>query len=209
MKRISEYRDYQELLIDLKKKYGIPEYPYFWDDRTYTPESRIKRGKEGLYLHHDKEDTYPQLSVARVNILNNYPFECHLPKNLTYANALEHLMLHILITLKDEGKGYPEVGINGLMIYMLPQINTYLAKSYQFKKEWLRKAMSIFDDEDTKEEYYRCLEYFLENYHGHRTEDHNFILRVLSPDFLVDNNMELFYAYNEPVYQRFKKYRKR
>ncbi len=29
MKKIYEYTNYEELLRDLKEKYGIPQYPYF------------------------------------------------------------------------------------------------------------------------------------------------------------------------------------
>ena len=101
MKKIYEYTNYEELLRDLKEKYGIPQYPYFKNDINYSMETRIKRGKEGLFLHHDREDTVIQLSVVDYNIMYDYPFEYHMPENLTYANYIEHLMLHVLISCSN------------------------------------------------------------------------------------------------------------
>lgn len=203
MKKISEYRDYSELLLELKKKYGIPKYPYFKNKENYTQENRIKRGKEGLYIHHDREDTYPQLSVKNVNIIYSYPFECHNPENLTYANALEHLMLHILIAVKNEEDSSDEVGIRGIILFMVPQINTYLANAYDYKKDWLRKSLSIFDDEENKEEYYKCLEYLISNYHGSYSKKHHFAARLLWPDQLVDYDEDVFAEYLKTIRDRF------
>lgn len=194
MKKIYEYTNYEELLRDLKEKYGIPQYPYFKNDINYSMETRIKRGKEGLFLHHDREDTVIQLSVVDYNIMYDYPFEYHMPENLTYANYIEHLMLHVLIScsnnINDELS--QETGIGGIINYFCPQINTYLSKAYQYKPEWLLTSLKIFDTEYGFDAYVKCLRYLLDNYNRlNKTPRDKLLEKLCRFDLRVAYNYEL------------------
>lgn len=166
MKKIYEYTDYFELLKDLKVKYGIPKQSYFTNDVNYGARPSIKRSNEGLFVHHDREDTYIMISTKEMNIKHNYPFEVHEPENLTYCNYMEHLMLHVLIACNKEviNKELKQaLGIGGVVNFFVPQINTYLSKAYEFKQEWLLKSLSVFDEDEGYETYIKCLQYLIKN----------------------------------------------
>jgi DNA-binding cell septation regulator SpoVG len=48
--------EYQQLVESLKKKYGVIATPYFLDEQLTIKNTKITRGKEGLFIHHIKED---------------------------------------------------------------------------------------------------------------------------------------------------------
>jgi hypothetical protein len=207
MKKLNEYNDYHELLNDLKEKYGIPKASYFTNNVSYSQRQSIKRGKEGLYLHHDFEDTAIMLSHPQFNIENKYPYEWHEPENLTYCNTLEHLMLHVLIATRKQGvvnaKLKQETGTGGAVNFIVPQINTYISRAYEYKPQWLKTALSMFDDEKVVEQYYVCLEYLVKNYRGILfTDKARLISKLASPDLLVDCDKDKFSHFREYLITR-------
>ncbi len=97
--------NYKQCLRALKTKYGKVSGSYFIVDKNYTfkQNKSIKRGLEGLSIHHDLENKYPQLSKQEnLYVGPNKPYSSlyisfHQPDVLTYCNLLEHLILHLKI----------------------------------------------------------------------------------------------------------------
>jgi hypothetical protein len=90
-----EYCDY------LQGKYGIGLADYM--TKSYNPNPKCKRTKEGLIAHHKMEDR--AIMIADKNQAQLYPFEYQRKENIVYCDYLEHLWLHILIC------NYPEIPI--------------------------------------------------------------------------------------------------
>lgn len=207
MKPIHEYKNYYELLLDLKKKYGVPSESYFINSISYSPRKSIKRSQEGLFIHHDKEDTVILLSTTEQNKKCNYPFEWHNPEYLTYCNILEHLMLHILISTRDEGVNNKELkqetGIGGIVTFMTPQINTYISGAYNYKVTWLMTALSIFNNPDNVESYFLCLEYMINNYKGIMFPNKTALAtRLCSADRMVAYDEQKIAYYSANLFER-------
>ena len=83
-----EYCDY------LQKKYGIGLADYM--TKSFNPNPRCKRTKEGLVAHHKAEDKMIMLSTKE--IAQHYPFEWQKKEEIVYCDYLEHLLLHVLIS---------------------------------------------------------------------------------------------------------------
>lgn len=117
--------DYFDLLLELKKKYGIAEGSYFLNETCRSINKKISRAKEGLYLHHDKEwnpDKIECHSLSTKDQALQYPYEYQHGTQLTYCNMLEHLMIHIKINqLRREACGYDF--IDGVERFIIPQLN--------------------------------------------------------------------------------------
>ena len=84
------YLDYCDYL---QRKYGIGLDDYM--TKAYNTKPKCKRTKEGLLVHHIREDTMIMLSTKEIAMM--FPFEWQLKENLVYCDYLEHLLLHILI----------------------------------------------------------------------------------------------------------------
>ena len=109
---------YSQCISMLKEKYGSVNGNYFLTDSCKSPNKKIKRTSDGLVLHHDQEIILEQLSDSAVAV--KHPFELQYGENLTYANVIEHLILHYLIYKETNGKlskrgiAHIIVSINGL-----------------------------------------------------------------------------------------------
>lgn len=207
MKPIYKHDSYEELLIDLKKKYGVPSDSYFHNCVSYSPRQSIKRSAEGLLIHHDREDTAIMLSHAEFNKRFKYPFEWHNPENLTYCNMLEHLMLHILICCRKKGvlneRLQQETGSGGVVNFMAPQVNTYLSGAYEYKMPWILNALAMFDDKENVEDYYLCLEYMVKNYNGVSYKGKKVLALVLSsPDKMVVFDKKKYEPFFKALFKR-------
>ena len=112
-----EYCDY------LQDKYGLPQGNYFLTNSCNSPNTKIKRTKDGLFLHHKCEDRAVDLSKKGMASL--FPFEWQMPKNLVYCDYLEHLYLHILICEypSQEKEENHIVGIGGVINHFIPILN--------------------------------------------------------------------------------------
>ena len=145
---------YYDLCKYLQNKYGIPDGDYFVSTSCATPNQKIKRTDEGLFIHHIKECEFPDLSKKEMAIL--MPFEYQKASNLVYCNYFEHLLLHIDIVLEYMTKEfigiYPNlkkpgvvvVGMGGLVNFILPEIVDYI-NGYQYQKSHLINALKIID----------------------------------------------------------------
>lgn len=104
---------YDELIQYLKEKYGIPPKPYFeikvikGKECVFQNKKSNIRISEGLNIHHDYEKEYPLLSEK--DAIHFAPYEVQLPKNLTYCNVLEHLLIHYKIMIDKHNKEHNEI----------------------------------------------------------------------------------------------------
>ena len=108
-----EYVDY------LQDKYGIPNKPYFKMDENLDwitvrvnnkifldKEPSISRLKDGLVIHHVREDKYYELSDKYK--ASFYHWINQSPCNLVYCDLLEHLLLHIMIHEENSERKIPK-----------------------------------------------------------------------------------------------------
>ncbi len=122
-----EFKKQQELTYDelckyLINKYGIVDGNYFCTESCSSQNSKIRRGKEGLFIHHYYEKDFIMLCNKEWAVINS--FEYQMGKNLIYCNIFEHLLLHIKIALNEfsEEKLPNLVGIGGIVNFIAPKI---------------------------------------------------------------------------------------
>ena len=136
-----EYCDY------LKEKYGNVKGNYFLTETCKSKNRSITRGKEGLFIHHIKENEVTLLSKYEKAI--KMPFEFQHAENLVYCDYTEHLLLHIMIVreyLTEEyfKETYEVVGICGILYYIVPSINNYFS-GVKPTTSWELKAFELVD----------------------------------------------------------------
>lgn len=88
---------YETLCDYLIGKYGPAKFNYFPNTECRSRDRRVTRTDDGLYCHHRREDFALELSNPRV--AKKEPFEWQLKENLVYCNLIEHLILHIKISV--------------------------------------------------------------------------------------------------------------
>lgn len=142
---------YKELCDFLVRKYGPVNEPYFINETCKTVNHRIKRTREGLFIHHVGEKDFIELANPKYALIA--PYDYQLPKNLVYCNYFEHLFLHIRIvkeflSLKKVLETNMAVGIGGLVNFILPEIIDYI-NGYQYQREYMCIALSIIDGHET------------------------------------------------------------
>lgn len=139
---------YQEQLNYLKEKYGKPQGNYFLNESFKSVNSKIKRGSEGLYLHHDMEWNPDDVYSHNLSIKDQaklYPYSYQTSDYLTYCNLLEHLLLHVKIfKLRREALNNLEF-IDGVECFLIPQINDIYA-THHFKKPYLIATQEAIKD---------------------------------------------------------------
>lgn len=165
---ISEYNkikdlNYEEYCKYLQNKYGIPKKPYFSENLSKC--HTITRTREGLFIHHVREDVAIMLSTEIFASIN--PYEYQLPENLVYCDYLEHLFLHILISedvirhpeKKRNEKELP--GVGGVINFIGPELND-IYSGLVYSQEWKKTcANKIINDKDV---YIGLIGRFIYNY---------------------------------------------
>lgn len=145
---------YDELCKYLIKKYGIVAGDYFLKENCISQNQKIKRGKEGLYIHHYYEKKY--IMLCNTEWASKHNFEYQKGENLVYCNIFEHLLLHIKITLsylmKNNGVSDGEFpGIGGVVNHIGPAIYAKFYKGESLveniSKEEFNSIMESFFDE--------------------------------------------------------------
>lgn len=136
---------YNEVCNYLKKKYGEIKQSYFATSTCASPNRRIKRTKEGLFIHHIKEDRKIMLSHKEVAL--KYPFSYQEGENLVYCDFLEHLILHYKIveeflTEKSIEETKLIVGFGGIVNFMVPELNDYFFRGFIPSLEWKQNCLS-------------------------------------------------------------------
>jgi hypothetical protein len=115
---------YQELVEYCINKYGRVSGTYFCTPEMKSANTKIKRGSEGLYVHHIMEDR--AIMLGNPLFAREQPWEYQMPHNLVYCNIFEHLLLHGHITaefnLDNCKENHVLPGIGGLFNHILPNI---------------------------------------------------------------------------------------
>lgn len=145
--------NYLDLCKFLQNKYGEPRGDYFLTESCKSKNNKITRGKEGLFLHHIKENE--SIMLCNTDFAIKHPFEYQKSYNLVYCNYLEHLLLHIKIVdeyLNEESiaKNGCAVGIGGIVNFIVPEINDYF-NGYEYKREWQVESLKKIQYKDFKE----------------------------------------------------------
>lgn len=143
--------EYQQLVESLKKKYGVIATPYFLDEQLTIKNTKITRGKEGLFIHHIKEDKWIMLANREANFKFKVPYSVHLGGNLVYCNYLEHLRLHLLIYQNPlTWTALCKCGIGGIINFICREINDWIyhnnMKAYEGSQTWRNKTMECIRD---------------------------------------------------------------
>lgn len=137
--------DYLQLVEHLKKKYGEVQGDYFVNETCSTPNSKIKRTKEGLIIHHI--DEVKTIDLNDKERARNNPFEYQKADRLVYCNILEHLILHIKIVETPNVIQISKkeiLGVGGIENYIVPDINAYF-NGYPFKN-YKKDLMPLIDE---------------------------------------------------------------
>lgn len=178
--------NYKEACKYLQNKYdnlGFDREDYF----TISPKgklvknNRVGHGDKGLQYHHICEYKVPSLSSP--SVAKNNPVEYQKAENMCYANGLEHLYLHYLITEnKFEVSDIEEKVTTGLggVKWMAIMINSILANP---DKSWYSKEK--FKNTDITEEDIKGVDY---NYNdiitGHKVEYLKIINKFCNSPFI-------------------------
>ena len=140
--------DYSDHLLYLKKKYGMCSGSYYLTEACVSTNAKIRRGSEGLQVHHDKEwnpDDISCHSLSSKELALKYSFDYQKPENLTYCNALEHFLLHIKIykLRKQALDGF--LFIDGIESYIIPFLND-IYRAHHFNKSYLKATKESIQD---------------------------------------------------------------
>lgn len=147
--------DYKSQCMYLKIKYGSVTGDYFEDKSCKIVNNKIKRASEGLQVHHIMEynnNPYICNLSDSYQALNN-DFEFQKSKNLVYCNLIEHLILHIKITLY-RNKVLNQQILDGTMLLI-----NKIEELYQSPK----KDKYLLCIKDNKEDFKYLCEYFFTN----------------------------------------------
>ena len=122
-----EYCDY------LQEKYGIGLADFM--TKSFNPNPKCKRTKDGLIAHHKAEDKMILLSTKEFAMMS--PFEWQQKENIVYCDYLEHLLLHVLICKYPSPSKHPmaDVGIGGVVNFIVPELND-LYSGWKTSQSW-------------------------------------------------------------------------
>lgn len=155
--------DYEAYCDYLQNKYGKPDKPYY--TKGFSKNRSIVRSKEGLVIHHKKENV--AIMLANVNYAKNNPYEYQMPDNLVYCDYLEHLLLHVLICEdiiigKTQNINENEKpGVGGVINFLMPELND-MYSGYESSQEWKKNCyLRVINDRKT---YLKIVERFIQNY---------------------------------------------
>ena len=142
---------YQELCNYLTNKYGIVDGPYFCNENCKGQNNKIRR--KGLIIHHIKEDTH--IMLCNHDWAIQHSFELQQGYNLVYCNIIEHLLLHMKITIEFSLTNYEMElpGVGGVINFILPSLyNDYQETKYicNISKEDIDQLVKEFDKQYKK-----------------------------------------------------------
>ena len=138
---------YEEQLTYLKEKYGPAIENYFLTVNCDRKSTRIGRGNEGLFCHHDYEyDSQNPLTsdLSNPEIAKQFTYKYQEAENLTYCNYLEHLILHCKINIlrcKQLGHYIQDSVVN----YFIPILNDLYRYRVRDMKPWQQVAFNIIE----------------------------------------------------------------
>ena len=136
---------YEEQLTYLKEKYGPAKENYFLTVNCDRKSTKIGRGNEGLFCHHDYEyDPQNPLTsdLSKPEIAKQFTYKYQEAENLTYCNYLEHLLLHCKINLL-RGKQLGHYIQDSVVNHFIPILNDLYRYRIKDMKEWQKIAFSL------------------------------------------------------------------
>ena len=164
----NEYKmSYKDLIVYLIKKYGKAEYDYYTDLSCTIKNRNVSRISEGLFCHHIDEDKGNNLGEPRW--AQKQPFEWQKKDRLVYCNLLEHLLLHIKISImrSRQNQVAPLPGV----YFLSNHLNDIYMSGGKIQR-WGFKCSELV--EDNYSDYIRIICIFLayieENYEGAEEE---------------------------------------
>ena len=172
---------YAQVVMMLQNKYGIPQGNYFLNESCRTKNTKITRGKDGLFIHHVYEfsDEHPMVNdLSKPDMAVKYPFYFQSSENLCYCNYLEHFILHIKIWLMRCKQNKTTSIEDGLIHYFIPILNDIFDDFYTNHQPWHEKAVSLIKEKES--DYIKLLNAFA-HYYGVDIS----ILKVLSNSMRV------------------------
>ncbi len=155
---------YIELTQYLQNKYGKSEYDYFRNESCSSVNPQVSRTSEGLFCHHIDEDKAIELSS--IKHARNNPYAYQKADRLVYCNILEHLIMHIKISLEPRHKEANEnqnPGFGGVKL-IASHISDYF-NGYEFKRKYLIVALDLI--KENFDEYIKILKSFIYEYFKH------------------------------------------
>ncbi len=139
---------YEEQLTYLKQKYGPAKENYFLTVNCDRKSTRIGRGNEGLFCHHDYEyDPQNPLTsdLSKPEIARQFTYKYQEAQNLTYCNWLEHLILHCKINVLRQ-KQLNRFISDGVLNYFIPELNDFYRYRIKNPPAWKQIAFSLIED---------------------------------------------------------------
>ncbi|WP_216644479.1 DUF3387 domain-containing protein [Mammaliicoccus sciuri] len=144
---------YKDAVATLITKYGTVtdnyyveiSYQKFLNSEIFgITKGKYQKTKDGLYCHHIMEDRYENLSNEEFIKNGRYPYKTQLAENLVYCNAIEHLILHVLISEQTKG----EFGTKGLVFYIQPEVIYWYSDKIEPTAKWKQvcKAQAYIPD---------------------------------------------------------------
>lgn len=156
--KLMSQMSYKELVDHLLNKYGPAEHFYFRTTALSSVNPKVSRSTEGLFCHHIDEDK--AIKLSSISNAKKNPIEYQNADRLVYCNLIEHLLLHIKITLEPrhpDANPNEDVGIGGIK-FITDIINDYY-NGYEFKKDYLITATKVI--ENNLEDYTAILRTFI------------------------------------------------
>lgn len=149
-------KTYDEVVQYLLEKYGPIKEDYFLDETYKEPNRSIKKGNEGLFIHHIDEDKGIMLSNPEIIKYFDFPFEWQKAERLVYCDLLEHLLLHVKIQEYPNINKHPncDVGIGGTLNFIIPELND-IYSGIKYKSFWKKRV--IENVINRKEDYFLIL----------------------------------------------------
>ena len=145
---------YDKCVSYLKQKYGVVTGNYFLKKNFKSKNSKITRGKEGLYIHHIDEDKAIMLSSPEFAINNSWAYQK--ANRLVYCNLLEHLVLHIKIFQypNPNANKNQEPGVGGIYNFIVPELND-IYSGIVYKAPWKKKVVELVLP--LENDYFKCI----------------------------------------------------
>ena len=151
----STYNECNKLMV---KKYGAIKQSYFHTKTCKSQRASIKKGSEGLFIHHMDEDKGIMLSTSNYAVTN--PWEWQQGERLVYCNLLEHLVLHIkIVEYPNKLQNKHELcGIGGIYNFIVPELNDIYA-GIKYSQPW--KQAVVKNIINCKNDYMKCISHLL------------------------------------------------
>ncbi len=139
---------YAQAVADLQTKYGPVKDDYFnrasYEQFLAGQVLRLQRGnytrtRDGLCTHHVAENQFHNMSDLTTIRRYQYPFKFQQRDQLVYADEVEHLILHALITQETQGR----FGYHGYREYLSKAVREWYVDQKRPQKNWQSRCYLV------------------------------------------------------------------